>query len=51
LFHAAASLTIDTDDVKRYQDFVYDRLYDLLLMAVVSARANGRDIMRRATCR
>jgi hypothetical protein len=48
LFHAAAGLTIDKNDVKRYEDFVDEKLYDLLLMAVVSARANGRDILQRS---
>jgi hypothetical protein len=46
LFHAAAGLSIDNNDVKRYEDFVDEKLYDLLLMAVVSARANGRDILQ-----
>lgn len=46
LFRAAAGLTIDTNDVKRYHGFVDDKLYDLLLMAVVSARANRRDIIQ-----
>jgi hypothetical protein len=46
LFHAAAGLSIDNNDVKRYEDFVDETLYDLLLMAVVSARANGRDILQ-----
>jgi hypothetical protein len=48
LFHAAAGVTIDLDDVKRYQDFVYDKLNDLLLMGVVSAKDNGRDVIRRS---
>lgn len=46
LFHAAAGLNIANNDVKRYEDFVDEKLYDLLLMAVVSARANGRDILQ-----
>lgn len=46
LFRAAAGLTIDTNDVKRYRDFVDDKLYDLLLIAVVSARANRRDLVQ-----
>jgi hypothetical protein len=48
LFHAAAGLTIDNNGVKRYEDFLDEKLYDLLLMAVVSARANGRDILQRS---
>jgi hypothetical protein len=46
LFHAAAGLSLDTNDVKRYRDFVDDKLYDLLLMAVAAARANGRDVLQ-----
>jgi hypothetical protein len=46
LFHTAAGLTIDNNDVKRYKDFVDEKLYDLLLMAVVSARANSRDVLQ-----
>jgi hypothetical protein len=46
LFRAAAGLSIDTDDVRRYREFVDDKLYDLLLMGVATAHANGRDIMQ-----
>ncbi|MGX7681223.1 DUF1931 family protein [Jatrophihabitans sp. DSM 45814] len=46
LFRATSGLTIDASDVKRYRDFVYDKLYDLLLVAVASAKANNRDILQ-----
>ncbi len=45
LFREAASIDIDKSDIKRLNDFVNQRLYDLLLLAQAAARANGRDIM------
>src|SRR5690606_6615422 len=30
---------------KRYQDFVYEKLYDLLLIGQAHAKANGRDVV------
>ncbi|MER7661469.1 MULTISPECIES: DUF1931 family protein [unclassified Streptomyces] len=42
-FRAAASLDVDKDDLKRYSDFVDDKLYDLLTVAQAAAKANGRD--------
>jgi Domain of unknown function (DUF1931) len=44
-FRAAGGVTVDRDDVKRYLDFVNDAIYDLLLMAQATARANVRDII------
>ena len=44
-FREAASLDVDKDDVKRYSDFVYQKLYDLLLMAQATAKANVRDVI------
>lgn len=46
-FREAAGLDVDKSDLKRYSDFVHDRLYDLLLTGVANARANGRDIVQR----
>ncbi|MEX5636302.1 DUF1931 family protein [Parafrankia sp. FMc2] len=42
-FRTAAGLDIDKNDVKRYGDFVNDKLFDLLLMAQATAKANVRD--------
>lgn len=47
-FREAASLDVDKDDLERYNDFVHHKLYDLLLMAQLTARANGRDIVQPA---
>jgi hypothetical protein len=44
-FRAAASLNVDKDDLKRYSDFVSANLYDLLVIAQGTAKANGRDII------
>jgi hypothetical protein len=44
-FRLAASLDIDKADIKRYADFVHQKVYDLLLMGVATAKANDRDII------
>ena len=44
-FRAAADVDVDKDDLKRYSDFVHDRLYDLLMLAEANAKANGRDVI------
>jgi hypothetical protein len=44
-FRAAASLDVDKSDLKRYGDFVDEKVYDLLLIAQAKAKANGRDVV------
>ncbi len=44
-FREAASLDVDQDDLKRLSDFLNRKLYDLLLMGEVAAKANGRDVI------
>ncbi|WP_371402695.1 DUF1931 family protein [Kribbella sp. NBC_00662] len=44
-FRAAAGLDVDKDDLKRYSDFVSDKLHDLLTIGQGTAKANGRDIL------
>jgi hypothetical protein len=44
-FRLAADLDVDKSDLKRYSDFVNDKLYDLLLRAQAAAKANGRDVI------
>ena len=44
-FRAAARLHVDKNDLKRYNDFVHQKLYDLLIMAQATARANDRGII------
>ena len=45
-FRVAASLDVDKNDLKRYSDFVNQKLYDLLLISQAAAKANNRDIHR-----
>ncbi|RRO14683.1 DUF1931 family protein [Saccharopolyspora rhizosphaerae] len=45
-FRAAAGLHVDKNDLKRYNDFVNQKLYDLCLLGRSSAMANARDVMQ-----
>jgi membrane-associated phospholipid phosphatase len=44
-FRVAAELDVDKSDLKRYNDFISEKLYDLLLIAEATAKANGRDVL------
>jgi hypothetical protein len=44
-FRAAASLDVDKADLGRYNDFVDQKVYDLLIMAQATAKANARDVV------
>ncbi len=48
LFRETASLDIDKSDLKRLEDFIAKRLYDLLLLGQASAKMNGRDVIEQA---
>jgi hypothetical protein len=45
-FRIAASLDVDKDDLKRYNDFVHQKLYDLLIRGQATARANERHVIK-----
>jgi Domain of unknown function (DUF1931) len=45
-FRLAVGLDVDKDDLKRYGDFVDQKLYDLLLVGQAAAKANGRDVVQ-----
>jgi hypothetical protein len=45
-FRAAAEVNVDKDDLKRFNEFVNQKLYDLLLLAEATARANVRDVVQ-----
>jgi hypothetical protein len=45
LFRAAAEVRVDRDDVKSYLEFVEGVIYDLLITAQATAKANSRDII------
>lgn len=44
-FRIAASLDVDKSDLKRYNDFVNQKTYDLLIRGQATAKANGREII------
>jgi hypothetical protein len=44
-FRIAAGLDVDKQDLKRYSDFINQKIYDLLLRAQAAAKANGRAII------
>jgi hypothetical protein len=44
-FRVAASLDVDKSDLRRFNDFIDQKLYDLLLIGAATAKANVRDVM------
>jgi hypothetical protein len=44
-FRIVAGLDVDKQDLKRYSDFINQKLYDLLLRGKAAAKANGRVFM------
>jgi hypothetical protein len=44
-FRAVASLDIDKDDVRRYRDFVDEKIDDLAIAGRISAKSNDRDVI------
>lgn len=45
-FRAAAEIDVDRNDLKRYNDFLNDKIYDMLLIAQAHAHANIRDVIQ-----
>ena len=45
-FRETASLDVDKDDLRRYNDFINDKVYDLLIRAQAAAKANLRDVIQ-----
>lgn len=45
-FRTAGGLDVDKEDLRRYSDFVNQKVYDLLLIGQAAAKANGRDIIQ-----
>jgi histone H3/H4 len=45
MFREAADLDVDKNDLKRYQEFVHQKIADLLTRAEATAKANGRDVI------
>ena len=46
-FRRAAGLDVHKNDLKRYNDFINQKLYDLFVMARGTAKANDRDVIQR----
>ncbi|MFJ8622199.1 DUF1931 family protein [Kitasatospora sp. NPDC093550] len=44
-FRTAAGLDVHKNDLKRYNEFVDAKLYDLFLIGTANAKANGRDVI------
>jgi hypothetical protein len=45
LFRAAASLDVDKEDLRRYDEFVNHEISDLLIRGQATAKANARDVI------
>jgi hypothetical protein len=45
-FRSVADLDVDRNDLKRYNEFVGRKLYDLIVVAEAKATANGRDLVQ-----
>jgi hypothetical protein len=45
LFRVAADLGVDKEDLRRYNDFINHKIYDLLVRAQATASENERDII------
>jgi hypothetical protein len=44
-FRQAAGIDVDKNDLKRHDDFVDQKVYDLLLRGQANAKANNRDVI------
>ena len=44
-FRVAASLDVDKEDLRRYSDFIKQKIHDLLIRGQANASANDRDII------
>lgn len=45
LFRAVASVDVDKDDLKRYQEFVFEKMLDFVTIGAAVAKANDRDVI------
>ncbi|MCU1465664.1 MAG: hypothetical protein JWM72_1592 [Actinomycetia bacterium] len=44
-FRSVAEIDVDKDDLKRFSNFVFEQVYDMLIMAQATAKANLRDVI------
>jgi hypothetical protein len=47
-FRRAAGIDVDRNDLKRYDEFLNEKINDLFVIATAKANANGRDIVEWA---
>ncbi len=45
-FRRVANLDVDKNDLKRFNEFMSQKLYDMLVRAEAIAKANGRDVIQ-----
>jgi Domain of unknown function (DUF1931) len=45
-FRVAAGIDVDKSDLRRYSDFVFNQIYEMLLIGQARAKSNGRDILQ-----
>lgn len=45
-FRRVANLDVDKNDLKRFNEFVSQKIYDMLVRAEAIAKANGRDVIQ-----
>ncbi|MDQ1462630.1 MAG: hypothetical protein QOI08_4114 [Actinomycetota bacterium] len=44
-FRSVAEIDVDKDDLKRFSNFVFEQVYDMLIIAQATAKANLRDVI------
>jgi hypothetical protein len=44
-FRSVAEIDVDKDDLKRFSNFVFEQVYDMLIMGQATAKANLRDVI------
>ena len=45
-FRVAADVDVDKSDLRRFSDFVFDQIYDMLIIGQARAKANDRDVLQ-----
>ena len=45
-FRVAAGIDVDKSDLRRFSDFVFDQIYDMLIIGQARAKANDRDVLQ-----
>jgi hypothetical protein len=45
-FRVAAGIDVDKSDLRRFSDFVFNQIYEMLIMGQARANANDRDVLQ-----